>query len=40
MSGASRELWQHSIPPVKELRYAIMMRTIRMTPEKPLGQKP
>lgn len=29
MSGASRELWQHSIPPVKELRYAIMMRTLR-----------
>jgi alkylated DNA repair dioxygenase AlkB len=29
MSGASRETWQHSIPPVKELRYAIMMRTVR-----------
>jgi alkylated DNA repair dioxygenase AlkB len=29
MSGASREIWQHSIPPVKELRYAIMMRTLR-----------
>jgi alkylated DNA repair dioxygenase AlkB len=29
MSGASREIWQHSIPPVKELRYAIMMRTVR-----------
>jgi alkylated DNA repair dioxygenase AlkB len=29
MSGASRESWQHSIPPVKELRYAIMMRTVR-----------
>ena len=29
MSGASREMWQHSIPPVKELRYAIMMRTLR-----------
>jgi alkylated DNA repair dioxygenase AlkB len=28
MSGASRETWQHSIPPVKELRYAIMMRTL------------
>ncbi len=40
MSGASREIWQHSIPPVKELRYAIMMRTIRATPEKPLRQKP
>ena len=29
MSGASRELWQHSVPPVKALRYAIMMRTLR-----------
>jgi alkylated DNA repair dioxygenase AlkB len=29
MSGPSRETWQHSIPPVKELRYAIMMRTLR-----------
>ena len=29
MSGASRENWQHSIPPVRELRYAIMMRTVR-----------
>jgi len=28
MSGASREMWQHSIPPVKELRYSIMMRTL------------
>jgi len=29
MSGASRELWQHSVSPVKTLRYAIMMRTLR-----------
>jgi alkylated DNA repair dioxygenase AlkB len=29
MSGASRQIWQHSIPPVKELRYSIMMRTVR-----------
>jgi len=29
MSGASRETWQHSIPPVKKLLYAIMMRTLR-----------
>ena len=29
MSGASRELWQHSIPPVKDLRYSIMMRILR-----------
>jgi alkylated DNA repair dioxygenase AlkB len=32
MSGASREIWQHSIPPVKELRYAIMLRTLRAKP--------
>jgi alkylated DNA repair dioxygenase AlkB len=32
MSGAARESWQHSIPPVKELRYAIMMRTLRARP--------
>ena len=32
MSGASREIWQHSIPPVKDLRYAIMMRTVRAKP--------
>jgi alkylated DNA repair dioxygenase AlkB len=32
MSGASREIWQHSIPPVKELRYAIIMRTVRAKP--------
>ena len=32
MSGASRETWQHSIPPVKELRYAIMMRTLHGKP--------
>ena len=29
MSGAAREIWQHSIPPVKQLRYAIIMRTLR-----------
>ena len=34
MSGASRETWQHSIPPVKELRYAVMMRTLRGQPPK------
>lgn len=32
MSGASREIWQHSIPPVKELRCSIMMRTLRAKP--------
>jgi alkylated DNA repair dioxygenase AlkB len=34
MSGASRELWQHSIPPVKQLRYSIMMRTLRASRNK------
>jgi alkylated DNA repair dioxygenase AlkB len=33
MSGASRESWQHSIPPVKELRYSIMMRNLRVEPQ-------
>jgi len=32
MSGASREIWQHSIPPVKDLRYSIMLRTLRVKP--------
>jgi alkylated DNA repair dioxygenase AlkB len=32
MSGASRDSWQHSIPPLKELRYAILMRTLRAQP--------
>jgi alkylated DNA repair dioxygenase AlkB len=32
MSGAAREIWQHSIPPVKSLRYSIMMRTLRARP--------
>jgi alkylated DNA repair dioxygenase AlkB len=40
MSGASRESWQHSIPPVKELRYAIMMRTLRAKPQAALREKP
>jgi alkylated DNA repair dioxygenase AlkB len=38
MSGAARGSWQHSIPPVKELRYAIMMRTLRPKPEKAVRQ--
>jgi alkylated DNA repair dioxygenase AlkB len=29
LSDAARETWQHSIPPVKEFRYAIMIRTMR-----------
>jgi alkylated DNA repair dioxygenase AlkB len=39
MSGPSRESWQHSIPPVKELRYAIMMRTLRAKPGDTLKEK-
>ena len=33
MSGAARESWQHSIPPVKELRYSVVMRTLRVKPK-------
>lgn len=33
MSGPSRENWQHSIAPVKELRYSIMLRNLRSKPE-------
>ena len=29
MSGPSRQHWQHSIPPVKELRYSVVVRTLR-----------
>ncbi|HEY1233565.1 MAG TPA: alpha-ketoglutarate-dependent dioxygenase AlkB [Candidatus Binatia bacterium] len=29
MSGSSRQRWQHSIPPVKESRYSVVMRTLR-----------
>lgn len=28
MAGASRSDWQHSIPPVKQLRYSITLRTM------------
>jgi alkylated DNA repair dioxygenase AlkB len=28
LAGEARESWQHSIPPVKSLRYSIMMRTL------------
>jgi hypothetical protein len=30
--ASARVSWQHSIPPVKELRYSIMMRTLRTKP--------
>ena len=29
LAGAARSAWQHSIPPVKELRYSITFRTLR-----------
>ena len=29
LGGAARSSWQHSIPPVKELRYSITFRTLR-----------
>jgi alkylated DNA repair dioxygenase AlkB len=29
MSGPSRQHWQHSIPPAKERRYSVVMRTLR-----------
>ncbi len=29
LGGAARSAWQHSIPPVKELRYSITFRTLR-----------
>ena len=29
LGGAARSAWQHSIPPVKELRYSITFRTVK-----------
>jgi alkylated DNA repair dioxygenase AlkB len=29
LAGAARRVWQHSIPPVKELRYSITFRTLK-----------
>ena len=29
LAGAARTAWQHSIPPVKELRYSITFRTLK-----------
>ena len=29
LSGDAREAWQHSIPPVKEIRYSVTFRTLR-----------
>ncbi|MBW3578577.1 MAG: alpha-ketoglutarate-dependent dioxygenase AlkB [Actinobacteria bacterium] len=29
LSGPARSAWQHSIPPVKDLRYSVTFRTVR-----------
>jgi alkylated DNA repair dioxygenase AlkB len=29
LAGAARWVWQHSIPPVKELRYSVTYRQLR-----------
>lgn len=34
LQGPARFQWQHSIPPIRELRYSITFRTIRVKPEK------
>jgi DNA oxidative demethylase len=31
LDGEARTQWQHSIPPIKELRYSISMRTLKRT---------
>jgi alkylated DNA repair dioxygenase AlkB len=31
LAGAARWVWQHSIPPAKELRYSITFRTLKTT---------
>ena len=33
IGGAARRQWQHSIPPARELRYSITMRTLVRKPE-------
>lgn len=35
LSGPARTQWQHSIPPMKALRYSISMRTLRRRPPAP-----
>jgi alkylated DNA repair dioxygenase AlkB len=32
LTGAARNLWQHSIPPVPALRYSVTFRTMRPLP--------
>ncbi|HEX5183365.1 MAG TPA: alpha-ketoglutarate-dependent dioxygenase AlkB [Allosphingosinicella sp.] len=33
LRGAARGLWEHSIPPMEELRYSITFRTLRARPQ-------
>lgn len=42
LTGSARKDWQHTIPPAKELRYSITLRTLRRPPLKPsaLSQGP
>ena len=40
LTGPARTEWEHSIPPVKELRYSITFRTLRKTGSPPLLQAP
>jgi alkylated DNA repair dioxygenase AlkB len=30
LAGAARYAWQHSIPPIKALRYSIAFRTLKV----------
>lgn len=32
LTGAARSSWQHSIPPVPQLRYSLTFRTLRGAP--------
>jgi len=32
LTGAAREVWEHSIPPVEALRYSVTFRTLRARP--------
>lgn len=35
LSGSARSTWQHSIPPVPELRYSVTFRTLRRRDQRP-----
>ena len=40
LTGPARTEWEHSIPPVKELRYSITFRTLRKKPAETLRSRP